>query len=231
MMLKKQLAIAATAGLLVGAAAVGTAAAVSSATTYKTPVSYTMVFGSSGNIYSVSPAKGVLSAGTVGSILPDQCELYGVGDYIGSTPCPTLLSTPYELTETPIASSSGVFTYFTVTTTNAAPAGGGNQIDFSIRLCENAANNCNVPGGGITIARCAPLPGSKTCSWIGKVPFEQWQPSRQYACAGGICHGADPGVHDEGLIDVVGSRGCGTSCANGTYDPGHVSWSAAYIKG
>jgi hypothetical protein len=229
-MWKKRLAIAVAGGLVLSGAIIGTAAAVSLATTYKTPVTYTMVFGSSGNIYASSPAGGTAKAGTVGSILPDQCELYGVGDFIGSTSCPSLLSTPYELTETPIAASSGVLTYFTVTTTNAAPSTGGNQINFSVRLCENAANNCNVPGGGITIARCAPLPGSKTCSWVGKVAFEQWQPSTAYACSGGSCHGADPGTHDEGLIDIVGSRGCGTSCPNGTYDPGHVSWSVAYIK-
>jgi hypothetical protein len=224
MLQTKRLALAVAAGLLLAGTAVGTAAAVSSGH-YTTPQSTTMIFGSSGNIFS--PAGGV--AGTVGSVLPGECELYGVGDYIGSTPCPSLLSTPYQLTETPIAVNSGVLTYFTVTTTNAAPATGGNQINFSIRLCENAANNCNTPGGGITSARCAPLPGSKTCSWIGRVAFQQWQPSHPYACTG-TCHGADPGVHDEGLIDVVASRGCGTSCPKGTYDPGHVSWSVAYLK-
>jgi hypothetical protein len=226
MMVRKRLAIAVTAGLLLGGSVIGTAAAVASGQ-YTTAQSTTMVFGSSGNIFS--PAGGA-TAGTVGSVLPGECELYGVGDFIGSTPCPTLLSAPYQLTETPLAVSSGVFTYFTVSTTNAAPVGGGNQINFSVRLCENAANNCNTPGGGITIARCAPLPGSKTCSWIGKLAFEQWKPNHAYACAGGSCHGADPGVHDEGLIDVVASRGCGTTCPKGTYDPGHVSWSVAYIK-
>lgn len=226
MMLKKRLVIAVSAGLLLGGAAIGTAAAVSTGH-YKTPASTTMVFGSSGNI--ASPKVG-LPAGTVGSVLPGECELYGVGDFIGSTPCPPLLSTPYELTETPLAVSSGVFTYFTVITTNPAPATGGNQINFSIRLCENGAINCNVPPGGITPARCAPRPGSKTCSWIGRLPFQQWQPSIAYGCAPGICHGSDPGIHDEGLIDVVASRDCGTSCPNGTYDPGHVSWSVAYIK-
>ena len=217
MNLKKRFAIAASAGLLLSGAAVGTVAAVTSGH-YTTQVSYSMVFGSSGNISS--PAGGV-GVGTVGSILPNQCELYGVGDYIGSTACPKLLSTPYELTETPISASSGVITYLTVTTTNAAPATGGNQINFSVRLCENAANNCNVPPGGITIARCTPAPGSKTCSWVGKVAFNQWQPK---------LFKLDPGIHDEGLIDLVGSRGCGTSCPNGTYNPGHVSWSVAYIK-
>jgi hypothetical protein len=215
MNLKKRLAIAASAGLLLSGAAAGTVAAVTSGH-YNTPTTYTMIFGSSGNI--PAPAGGV---GTVGPILPGQCALYGVGDYIPSTPCPPLLSKPYELTETPIASSSGVFTYLTVTTTNAAPAGGGNQINFSIRLCEAGANFCNVPPGGITIARCSPAPGSKTCSWIGKVPFNQWQPH---------LFKSDPAIHDEGLIDLVASRGCGTSCPNGTYDPGHVSWSVAYIK-
>ncbi len=216
MNLKKRLAIAASAGLLLSGAAAGTVAAVTSGH-YNTPTTYTMIFGSSGNIFA--PAAG--GVGTVGSILPGQCELYGVGDYIPSTPCPALLSKPYELTETPIASSSGVLTYLTVTTTNAAPAGGGNQINFSVRLCEAGANFCNVPPGGITTLRCTPAPGSKTCSAIGKVVFNQWQPH---------LFKSDPAIHDEGLIDLVASRGCGTSCPNGTYDPGHVSWSVAYIK-
>jgi hypothetical protein len=134
----------------------------------KTPVTYTMVFGSSGNLSASSPAGGTAKTGTVGSILPDQCEPYGVGDLIGSTSFPSLLGTPYELTETPVSASSGVLTYFTLTTTNAS-------------LCHS------------------------------------------YACASGTCHGADPGTHDEGLLDIVGSRGCGTSCPSGSYDPGHVS--------
>jgi hypothetical protein len=227
MTMTKKVGLAVSVVLLLGGAVVGTAAAASSAR-YTTPQAYTMVFGSSGNI--ASPA-GLNVPGTVGSVLPGQCELYGVGDYIPTTSCPALLSTPYQLTETPITASNGVITYFSVITTNAAPAAGGNRINFSVRLCENAANNCNVPGGGITIARCSPLPGSKTCSWIGKLPFQQWRPNTAYPCTGpGSCHGADPGVHDEGLIDIVASRGCGTSCPNGTYDPGHVSWSVAYIK-
>lgn len=227
MSIRNRLAIAASVSLLLAGAVVGTAAAVSSSH-YTTPVSYTMVFGSSGNIAGVSAAGGP-TVGTVGGILPGECELYGVGDYIGSKPCPALLSTPYELTETPLSSTSGVFTYFTVTTTNAAPATGGNQIDFSIRLCEAGLGNCNVPPGGITIGRCAPAPGSHTCSWEGKVPFQQWQPSGPYACSG-TCRAKDPATRDYGLIDVVASRGCGTTCPNGTYDPGHVSWSVAYIK-
>jgi hypothetical protein len=231
MRIKQKLAITMSVGLALGGLAVGTAAAVSSLSgaRYATPVSYSMIFGSSGNIVS---AKGA-AAGSVGSVLPGQCELYGVGDFIGSTSCPSLLSAPYQLTETPITATSGLITYFAVTTTNPAPAAGGNRINFSIRLCENAANNCNTPGGGITVARCTPLPGSKTCSWIGRVKFQQWQPSGAFAClAAGIgsCHGSDPGAHDEGLIDIVASRGCGSTCPNGTYDPGHVSWSVAYIK-
>jgi hypothetical protein len=89
---------------------------------------------------------------------------------------------------------------------------------------------------GITKARCSPSPGSRTCSWIGKVDtvqFQQWQPSGAVACpagASGICHGKDPGMSDKGLIDIVASRGCGSSCPNGTYDPGHVSWSMSYIQ-
>jgi hypothetical protein len=230
MRIKQKLAIAMSAGLALGAMAVGTAAAVSglSGSRYATPVSYSMIFGSSGNIAS-SAGK----PGSVGSILPGYCELYGVGDFIGSTPCPTLLSTPYELTETPITATKGTITYFSVTTTNPAPAAGGNRINFSIRLCEFGAGNCNVPPGGITVARCTPLPGSNTCSWIGKVQFAQWQPSGLFAClAGGvgICRGKDPGVRDYGLIDIVASRGCGSTCPNGTYDPGHVSWSVAYIR-
>ena len=224
----KRIGVAVGAGLLFLAAGIGTAAAVTGGH-YTTAATYTMVFGGSGNIPSPAGAK---TAGTVGSVLPGGCELYGVGDYIGSTPCASLLATSYELTETPIAASSGVFTYFTVTTTNAAPASGpANRIEFSVRLCEVATNNCNTPPGGITVARCSPEPGSKTCSWVGKLPFTQWKPSGAYACGGpGSCYGKDPGTKDYGLIDVVASRGCSSSCPNGTYDPGHVSWSVAYIK-
>jgi|SRR5579862_1200294 len=197
---------------------------------YQTPVSYSMIFGSSGNI----PASSTGKPGTVGSVIPNQCELIGVGDYIGSTPCPSLLAAPYELTETPITASSGTITYFSVTTTNPAPAGGGNFINFSVRLCEDGVGTeCNTfYPGGITPARCFPAAGSKTCSWIGKLPFQQWQPKAPSTCAGGsgTCHNTDPKAHDEGLIDVVMSRGCGSTCPNGTYDPGHVSWSVAYIK-
>lgn len=227
MSIRKRFAVAVSAGLLLSGAVIGTAAAVSSGR-YSTAQAYTMMFGSSGNIPSTTGSAG---PGTVGSVLPGQCELYGVGDYIPTTPCPSLLSTPYQLTETPLTTSSGVITYFSVTTTNPSPAVGVNRINFSVRLCENGANNCNSPGGGITVARCSPLPKSKTCSWVGRLKFQQWQPSAPYPCSGiGSCHGADPGVHDEGLIDVVASRGCGSSCPNGTYDPGHVSWSVAYIK-
>ena len=169
-------------------------------------------------------------------VIPGQCELVGVGDFIGSTSCPALLAAPYQLTETPIAATKGTITYFTVTTTNPAPAGGGNYINFSIRLCKDGG----VPGcnsaypGGITPARCAPTAGSHTCSWIGKLPFGQWQPGGSAspcpASGSGICHSKDPTVKDQGLIDVVMSRGCGSTCPNGTYDPGNVSWSVAYIK-
>jgi hypothetical protein len=222
-MINKRLAVAMAGGLLLGGLAVATAGAATSRAT--TPVTTDMFFGSSGNIV----AKGAVGAGTVGSVLPNECELVGVGDYIGTQGCPGLLGAPYQLTETPISVSGGIFTYFTVTTTNAAPSA-GNRINFSIRLCEAGANVCN-PAGGITSARCSPLAGSKTCSWTGRLPFQQWLPSTAYPCTGpGVCHGKDPGFHDEGLIDIVLSRGCGTSCPNGTYDPGHVSWSAAYLK-
>jgi len=198
---------------------------------YNTPVSYDMIFGSSGGFQD---SKGVDQTFPVGSILPGQCALIGVGAAHASASCSTLLSKPYELTETPITASSGTITYFAVTTTNAATT--GHQIVFSVRLCEHAAysaTSCNTPPGGITKARCTPLPGSRTCSWIGKVPFQQWQPGGPETCpsGSGICYGKDPGVTtDYGLIDIVASRGCGSSCPNGTYDPGHVSWSVAYIR-
>jgi hypothetical protein len=191
-----------------------------------------MIFGSSGNIPGVA---GTGKPGSVGSILPSGCALVGVGDYIPSAPCSSYLNKPYQLTETPIAATSGVITYFTVTTTNPAPAAGGNGIHFSIRLCEYGANSCvgGFPGGGIQKADCIPKAGSNTCSWTGRLPFGQWKPGGPAtACPqlNGSCHNADPGTKDLGLIDVVLSRGCGSTCPNGTYDPGNVSWSVAYIK-
>ncbi len=230
MRIKRKVAVATALGLVLGGLA-ATAAAGGFARLYTTPTSYSMIFGSSGNIPASTGAPG-----SVGSVIPGQCELIGVGDYIGSSPCSSLLQSPYELTETPITASSGVITYFSVTTTNAAPAGGGNYINFSIRLCEDGvAPHCNSAyPGGITPARCAPAAGSKTCSWVGKLPFQQWKPGGPAtpcpASGSGSCHSKDPGIKDQGLIDIVLSRGCGSSCPNGTYDPGNVSWSVAYIK-
>jgi hypothetical protein len=224
-MIGRRLVVAVGAGLLFVGGAIGTAAAVSAH--YTTVTTYTTMFGSSGNIAQTATGK----PGSVGGVLPGQCELYGVGDFLGSTPCPTLLAKPYELTETPISVSNGIITYFTVTTTNPAPVGTVNRINFSVRLCEAGLLNCNAPPGGITTARCSPLPGSYTCSWIGRVPFQTWKPAGPYACSGpGSCHGSDPATKDYGLIDVVASRGCGTTCPNGTYDPGNVSWSVSYVK-
>jgi hypothetical protein len=231
MRVKRKVVIAIATGLVLGGLA-ATAAAGGFASLYNTPNATTMIFGSSGNIPQAATGK----PGSMGGVIPGQCELVGVGDYIGSTPCPSLLQAPYELTETPITAKSGTITYFSVTTTNPAPAGGGNYINFSIRLCEDGAGApwCNnSPPGGITKARCFPVAGSHTCSWIGKLPFQQWQPPAGSTCAGGVgtCHSQDPTKpKDEGLIDIVMSRGCGSTCPNGTYDPGHVSWSVAYIK-
>jgi len=229
MRVKRKVAVAVAMVLVLGALA-ATAVAGGFARFYNTPVSYSMIFGSSGNISS-----SVGKPGTMGGVIPGQCELVGVGDYLGSSPCPSLLAAPYELTETPITANNGTITYFSVTTTNPAPAGGGNYINFSIRLCKDGgAPGCNSAyPGGITPARCAPAAGSNTCSWIGKLPFNQWQPAgAASACpagGSGICHSKNPGK-DEGLIDIVMSRGCGSTCPNGTYDPGNVSWSVAYIK-
>lgn len=227
---KRRGAIAIAAALVLGAlAATGTWAA----SLYNTPVSYSMIFGSSGNI-PPNPSTG--KPGSVGGIPNSQCALIGVGDYIPATPCIALLGAPYELTETPITATSGTITYFSVTTTNPAPSGGGNYINFSIRLCKDGgAPGCNSAyPGGITPARCAPAAGSHTCSWIGKLPFHQWQPGGHAgacpASGSGLCHGRDPVVKDQGLIDIVLTRGCGASCPNGTYDPGDVSWSVAYTK-
>ncbi len=231
MRVKRKVAIAIAMGLVLGGLA-ATAAAGGFASLYTTPVSYDMIFGSSGNI--ASPA-GATKPGSMGGVIPGQCELVGVGDFIGSTSCPSLLAAPFQLTETPIAATRGTITYFTVTTTNPAPAGGGNYINFSIRLCKDGgAPGCNsIYPGGITPARCAPAAGSHTCSWIGKLPFSQWQPAGSAsacpASGSGTCHSKDPGK-DQGLIDIVMSRGCGSTCPNGTYDPGNVSWSVAYIK-
>ena len=226
--IKRKAAIAVAVALVLGGLAAAAAAGVLG-NGYRTPVVHTMIFGSSGNI-PASTGK----LGSMGSVLPGECELVGVGDFIGSTSCPSLLKAPYELTETPITATSGTIYYFSVTTTNPAPSGGGNYINFSIRLCEDGvAPHCNSAyPGGITPARCAPAAGSNTCSWIGKLPFHQWQPggpAGSCPAAGiGICHSKDPGVKDQGLIDIVMSRGCGSSCPNGTYDPGNVSWSVAY---
>jgi hypothetical protein len=145
------------------------------------------------------------------------------------------------LTETPITASSGGISYFSVTTTNAAAS--GRRIVFEVRLCEHAdsggtGGNCSTPSGGITKARCSPLPGSNTCSWVGKVPipYEQWQPATLSCPAGasGSCYGKDPlsgkSSADYGLIDIVAAPGCGSTCPGGTYDPGNVSWSVAYVK-
>ena len=227
---KRKVVIAIALGLVLGSLA-ATAAAGGFASLYSTPFATTMIFGSSGNIPNQATGK----PGSVGSILPVGCALVGVGDYIPSAPCSSYLNKPYQLTETPIAASSGVITYFTVTTTNPAPAAGGNGIHFSLRLCEYGANSCvgGFPGGGIQKADCIPKAGSNTCSWIGKLAFGQWKPGGPAtACPqlSGSCHNADPGTKDLGLIDVVLSRGCGSTCPNGTYDPGNVSWSVAYIR-
>lgn len=230
MRIKRKAAVVIAIGLVVGGLAATAGAGVLSSL-YNTPVSYSMIFGSSGNIPS---AAGTAKPGSVGGIMPGGCALVGVGDYIPAAQCSSYLNAPYELTETPITATSGTITYFSVTTTNPAPAGGGNYINFSVRLCESGPSSCAAgsPGGGITKARCAPTAGSKTCSWIGKLPFRQWQPSHAVACASGsgICYDKDPGTKDPGLIDIVLSRGCGSTCPNGTYDPGNVSWSVAYIK-
>ena len=227
---KRKMTVAVVAALVV--AGVATTAAWA-AGLYNTPVAYDMIFGSSGNIPA---AAGSTKPGTVGGILPNQCALVGVGDYIPSKLCSSYLNDPYQLTGTPIAATRGVITHFTVTTTNAAPSS-GNRINFSVRLCEYGANSCagGSPGGGIQLARCSPNKGSKTCSWVGKIPFMTWNPKPVVgvACPGvpGSCHEFDPGTKDLGIIDVVLSRGCGSTCPNGTYDPGHVSWSVAYIQG
>jgi hypothetical protein len=229
MRVKRKVAMAVAVTLVLGGL-VATAAAGGFARFYTTPVSYDTMFGSSGNIPS---AAGTTKPGSVGGIAPGGCALVGVGDYIPSAPCSSYLNLPYELTETPIAVNSGIITHFTVTTTNAAP-NAGNRIHFSVRLCEFGANSCvgGSPGGGITLANCSPAAGSKTCSWVGKLAFQQWNPSHAIGCPAGpgTCHDKDPGTKDLGLIDVVLSRGCGSTCPNGTYDPGNVSWSVAYIK-
>lgn len=228
MRMKRKVAIAITMALLLGGVATAATAGVFRSL-YTTPVTYTQMFGSSGNIVKLGPtgAGGPITRSTVGSVLPGQCMLIGVGDYIESTPCTALLKEPYELTETPITATSGTITYFAVTTTNPAPAADpANRIIFSVRLCENAAYGtpgCNSPVGGVTAAKCSPAPGSRTCSWIGKVLYKQWQP-------GGVGHNTDPGINDKGLIDVVAKcySKVTASCADSTYDPGNVSWSVAY---
>ncbi len=228
MRVKRNVAVAIAVGLILGGlAATATAGVLSSL--YSTPVAHSMIFGSSGNIL-----KDNLQTGTIGSIQQGGCALIGVGDYIGSSPCKTLLPTPYEFTETPISATGGTITYFAVTTTNASPSP-GNRVVFSVRLCEAHTVGCGTKTLGITIAKCSPVSGSKTCSWIGKspfLPFQQWQPSGSTPCPGGavgICHGTDPAALDEGLIDIVASPGCTSkTCPFGTYDPGRVSWSVAY---
>jgi hypothetical protein len=170
-----------------------------------------MIFGSSGYV----------PTGQSLFVAPGDCELIGVGDFIPTTGCGLLLK-EFQSTETPIAITGGVFTYFTVTTTNPAPAG-DKRIDFSLRLCGVGVNACNPATLGFTTLRCSPADGSNTCSVAGKVPFRQWVPK-----VGDLNPGADLG-----LVDVVASRGCNSSaneCPNGTYNPGSVSWSAAYTK-
>lgn len=226
---KRKVGIAIAIGLTLGGLAATAAAGVFSSL-YSTPLSYSMIFGSSGNI-PASTGK----PGSVGGVMPGGCALVGVGDYIPAAPCSSYLNAPYELTETPIAATSGTIYHFTVITTNAAPSS-GNRINFSVRLCEYGPSNCagGSPGGGIQVARCSPAAGSKTCSWVGKLPFRTWNPKPAVgvpcASGSGTCHDKDPGTKDLGLIDVVLSRGCGSTCPNGTYDPGNVSWSVAYAK-
>src|SRR4051794_25355772 len=99
---KRKVAIAIAMGLVLGGLA-ATAAAGVLTSLYNTPVSYDMIAGSSGNIYDVVNTPPINT--TVGSVLPGQCILVGVGDYIGSTSCSKLLSAPYQLTETPITAN------------------------------------------------------------------------------------------------------------------------------
>ena len=233
MRVKRKVAIAIAMTVVLGGLAAAAAAGVMSSSAYNTPTAYDMIFGSSGNI---PPKAGTSTPGTVGGIGVGGCALVGVGDYIPSASCASYLNDPYQLTGTPIAATRGVITHFTVTTTNAAPSS-GDRINFSVRLCEYGANSCagGFPGGGIQKARCSPNKGSKTCSWVGKLPFMTWNPKTAAgvpcASGSGTCHEFDPGTKDLGIIDVVLSRGCGSTCPSGTYDPGHVSWSVAYIPG
>lgn len=64
------------------------------------------------------------------------------------------------------------------------------------------------------------------------VRFQQWQPNGSTACppgAIGSCYGKDPGLTtDYGLIDIAAQ--CMGACPNGSYNPGHVSWSVAYLN-
>lgn len=205
-----------SAALLIGGFAFGSAAsgAGGRATAKVGPVTTDMIFGSSGYV----------PTGQSLFVAPFQCELIGVGDFIPSGNCGGLVNV-YQKTETPIAITNGVFTYFTVTTENPAPAvqPPTNRIIFTLRLCQVAAANC---GGtlGFTTLHCTPAAGSNTCAVTGKVAFRQWVPK---------LGDKNPTVPDLGLVDVVASRGCNSTpkeCPKGTYDPGSISWSAAYIK-
>ena len=211
MRIKRKMAIAIALGVVLGAVATAAAAGVLTSL-YSTPFATTMIFGGDGG------------AG-VDSLNQAHCALIGVGSYRNNGPCAALLATPYEETETPITASSGRITYFAVTSRNAAAGGGAARVVFAVRLCGSACN-----AGDITTARCSPLPGSKTCSWIGSVPFQQWQPGTLTACGGGgggACHGSNAGAADRGLIDIVAR--CLFACPNGTYEPGEVTWSVAYV--
>src|SRR5438874_1689809 len=103
MRIKRKVAIAVAMALVLGGLAAAAAAGVL-ASIYTTPVSDSMIFGSSGNIYFPQPGSSIT---TIGPIRPGECALVGVGDYIRPASC-SALKTPYQLTETPITASSGV---------------------------------------------------------------------------------------------------------------------------
>ena len=121
MNLKRRVAIGAAAGLLLSGVAVGTVAAATSGH-YTTPTTYSMVFGprATSSVPLAASARCDRSCREGGRLTASATTF-------PSTPCAALLPKPYELTETPISATSGVITYLTVTTTNAAPATGGTR--------------------------------------------------------------------------------------------------------